>query len=60
MADLHLEPIASTIMAHGDSAISALVDLITDAVRASRDDHVTVLDRILQDIERMTDAVRRV
>jgi len=59
MPNAEFEPIASAVLSHGESAISVLVELITDAVRASQDDHVTVLDRVLQDVERMTDTVRR-
>jgi hypothetical protein len=60
MSSLDRERIANSVLAHGESAISILVELITIAVRASQDEHVAVLDRVLQDVERMTDTIRQV
>lgn len=60
MRNTDLEPIAATLLSHGESAIAALVELIRTAVHASQDDHVTSLDRILRDVERITDSIRRI
>jgi hypothetical protein len=46
------------IALHGEQAVPALLDRIAQAVRRSDDDLVTMLDRILQCVERTLEQPR--